>query len=420
MNEQIQTYLDTVCQQVKYQEVHDEIRRELGSHLEEAVEKYTSSGMAEAAAVNAALTDMGDPVLVGQQLNKTHQPQTEWGLLIATLLFVLLGCWAMYAIEVGMGSGFRAGFFISKMVWSLVGLALATVLIFVDYRRLRRYSSLLYAVTLGGPAFLAATAPTANGSLRVISYTPILFAVALAGIFTDWDWNRPHALPKGMGLLAAPLLLYLALPAFMEGVEFAAVFAILFWRSRPHRQQAAAMAGVGLMGAGIAAFRVWNTSYMRYRLISLLTDPAGEGYMTHQSLLTLQQAGWWGQGMAKSLPGLPGRQSELVFTFLVYNLGWIAGAAICLLILFFLKRLVSASHSVRDSYGANLVAAISTLFAFRFGWNLLMSVGLLPMAGVDLPFISYGKQGAVQLALVGLVLSVFRRKEIIRTAALPQ
>jgi len=421
MNKQIQTYLDTVCQQVKYREVHDEIRRELGSHLEDAVEKYTSSGMAEADAVNAALTDMGDPALVGQQLNKTHQPRTEWGLLIATLLFVVLGCWAMYAIEVGMGSGARPGFFIHKLLWSFAGLAAAAALIFVDYRRLRRYSPLLYAVTLGGAALLAATVPSLNSSLWGISYTPILFAVALAGIFTDWDWDRPHAVPKAMGLFAAPLLLYLAHPAaFMEGLEFAAVAAILVWRSRPHRQQAAAMAGAGLTVAGIAAFRLWNTPHMRYHLIGALTDPTGEGYMTHQSLLTLQQAGWWGHGLAEGLPALPGRDSELVFTFLVHSLGWVAGAAICCLILFFLRRLISASRTVRDPYGASLIVAAAAIFAFRFAWNLLMTVGLLPIAGVDLPFISYGKQGAVQLALVGLVLGIFRRKEIIRTAALPQ
>lgn len=79
MNQQIQTFLDTVCQQVKYQEVHDEIRLELRSHLDELVEKYVSSGIAETDAVNAALADMGDPVLIGQQLTRPTSPKPSGG-----------------------------------------------------------------------------------------------------------------------------------------------------------------------------------------------------------------------------------------------------------------------------------------------------------------------------------------------------
>jgi len=129
----------------------------------------------------------------------------------------------------------------------------------------------------------------------------------------------------------------------------------------------------------------------------------------------LQGAGWWGQGATAGLERLPEVHSDFIFPYLVYTLGWLAGAAIFLLVAFFLGRMLLALRRVKDLYGSYLITGILTLFIFRFGWNLLMAVGLLPIAGVDLPFVSHGMQGALQLALVGLVLGIFRRKDMGRS-----
>ena len=420
MNQAIEAFLDRVCEQVKCREVHDEIRLELGGHLEELVERYVGTGFSEIDAVRRALADMGDPVLIGQQLNETHQPRTDWGLIAATILLVVLGGWAMFAVDVSESSALGMNLFGAKLQWSAVGLSLGAVVLFVDYRRLRRYSFLLYGVTLAASVLLSLWATRVNGQPRGLGHTPMLFAVALAGLFTVWDWDRPRTLVKAVALFAAPLLVYLNYAALLG--QFVAVCIVLLFLSRPRRWQAAVLAGSGFIAAAAGALHIWMTPYLRMRVLTILfptMDPLGSGYQVTQSRLAIQQAGRWGQGVTANLDRVPDVQGKFVFPYLVYTLGWAAGIAICLLIAFFLGRMLLASRQVKDPYGSYLVAVVGTLFAYRFGWNVLMAVGALPVASVDLPFISQGMQAAMQLALVGLVLGVFRRKDMGRSPLLP-
>ncbi|HYF80267.1 MAG TPA: FtsW/RodA/SpoVE family cell cycle protein [Symbiobacteriaceae bacterium] len=416
MNQQVKPFLDAVCEQVRCREVHEEIRLELGGHLEELVEMHVAAGLSEADAVSRALADMGDPLLIGQQLNQTHRPRTEWGLLAAALCLAMLGIWAMYAVD---ASGSGMNFFGVKLTWSAVGLALGAGLFFLDYRRLHPYSGVLYGATLAGTVLLVLYGPWVNGQPLGIGHTPILFALALAGLFATWDWRSPWALTKAVALFAAPALVYLKFSGMgAELLQFGASFTVLLVLSKPRRGQAEALAVLGLIGAGWALLRIWGTAYLRERLLYALNpfqDPMGAGYQAVQARLALQGAGWWGQGATAGLERLPEVHSDFIFPYLVYTLGWAAGAAIFLLVAFFLGRMLLALRKVRDLYGSYLITGILTLFIFRFGWNLLMAVGLLPIAGVDLPFVSHGMQGALQLALVGLVLGIFRRKDMGRS-----
>lgn len=423
MKSQIDAFLDKVCEQVRCREVHDELRLELAGHLEDRVGAGTAAGLPEDEAVSRAVAEMGDPVLIGRQLDAAHRPRTEWGLLGATLLWVLLGGLAMYAVDASEFFPGGTDFLAAKLRWSAVGLAVGAALFFFDYRRLHRYSRWLYAAALAGALLLTLGGPWVNGQPRGVGHLPMLFAVALAGHFAAWDWDRPWALPKALALFAAPLLIYLRLAGtVIESLQFVAVFAVLIVLTRPRPRQALILAGLGLLGSTAAAWRIWTTDYLRDRFLAVLhplSDPLGTGFMAHQSRLIMAEAGWWGQGVGAELNRLPQVQSELIFPVLVHTFGWMAGAAIILLTAFFIGRMLHLAAQVKDRYGSFLIAAIGTLFACRFGWNLLMTLGLLPVASVELPFVSHGAQAAMQLALVGLVLSVFRRKDLGRSPLLP-
>lgn len=145
-------------------------------------------------------------------------------------------------------------------------------------------------------------------------------------------------------------------------------------------------------------------------------DPQGGGYMYIQIGEAIRTAGWWGHGLASVNSRLPMIHSDTLFTYLIYSLGWLAGCVIVLCAVLFMVQMVNVTLEIRDQYGKLVVSGISALFAVQLIWSLGMSLGVLPMTGMNIPLISYGgSQLLFQMAALGLILGVYRRKDMIRT-----
>lgn len=129
------------------------------------------------------------------------------------------------------------------------------------------------------------------------------------------------------------------------------------------------------------------------------------------------KSGWFGHGLNNNIyiyKSLPRAHTDLVFPFLVYSLGWLFGMILCLILMIFILRVSFNTFKTKDKFGRLLVIGGATLFAIPACWNILMGIGAIPIMGVSLPFISYG--GSMLLfysAILGLILNVYRRKDII-------
>lgn len=417
----VTAYLDAVCARIRFREVHGEIRRELAGHIADLVDAHVAAGLAEEEAVARSLAEMGDPAAVGEGLDRAHRPRTEWGLLAATLALTLLGIWAMYAVEAS-GSARLSGLLTSKLVWSAAGLGAGAALYWTDYRRLRRWAWPLYGVTLAGLGALLLIAPQVNGRLLYVGITPPVFLIALAGICADWNWDRPLALVHAALLLAVPPLVYIGSGESFAVVEYVAGSAVLLALTRPGWRRLTLMGGVAgglLLGLGLLVIR---TPYLAERVQVWLhpgRDPLGYGYHVSQSLQAVRSAGPWGQGATAPLPLLPEIPTDFIFPYLVYTLGWVAGAGIVLLAGLLIARLWHVGTRIREPFGRYLAGAVTTVFALHLGWNLLMTMGLLPIAGVSLPLVSHGARQVLYLAAAGLALSVYRRRDLGESTAAP-
>lgn len=289
---QIAAYLDAVCAQVQHAETHAEIRLEMAGHLADRTQAGLDAGLPEADAVAQAIQFSGDPIMVGRQLNQAHQPRTDWKLLGTTLLLVLLGIWAMYAIEVS-GSSPLVGFnlFARKLIWSAVGLVVAFAATILDYRLLRRLAWPLLAATLLGMFWVGTLGPRANGQAQWLSLAPLVLAPALAGIFATWDWRAPRAWLKGLGLLLMPLLALVIGSSLFTVLECGVLFWVIAVASRPSWRQALPMAATSVL---LASTTVLQRPHLRNRLLGWLhpqSDPLGMNYAAVRSLESLRQAG---------------------------------------------------------------------------------------------------------------------------------
>jgi hypothetical protein len=92
-------FLDSVCRHVRAKQLHGDIKDELVAHLDELVEENLDSGKSEKEAVNLAVARMGEPEQIGRELDHTHRPRTDWGMLLLIAILSGLGLLAMYNVQ---------------------------------------------------------------------------------------------------------------------------------------------------------------------------------------------------------------------------------------------------------------------------------------------------------------------------------
>ncbi len=123
--------------------------------------------------------------------------------------------------------------------------------------------------------------------------------------------------------------------------------------------------------------------------------------------------GLW-NGTQKKLKFLPVQESDFIFAVLVEELGFVGGAAVIILYLLFLFRITLIAKKAKDTYGRLIVVGILSMFAFQIFQNIGMTMGVMPVTGITLPFISYGGSSILtNVIAVGLVLNVGMRHQTI-------
>ncbi|MBM7867686.1 FtsW/RodA/SpoVE family cell cycle protein [Heliobacterium gestii] len=425
---EVTAYLDAVCAHVRYREVHEQIQLELLSHIESLVEEQVAEGESEQAAIQKALRQMGDAVVVGKQLHKTHQPRTEWGLFGLVALIVSIGMLTIYSIQAQGLLGHFAALFQKSLLWLFIGTALATCLYYYDYRKLKKHAGRIYGIVILVLVLSHFTGVQVNGKTFVslgmvqidfIGISPYLLTVALAGLFCKWTWDTV-GVAKAFGLLMLPLVIYYM--NFDKGafLLYLVAFFLLMTLSGAKRYQWLGMASAF---GGFFALFLLSEPYRMKRMFTFLNpyaDPKGAGWLHVQIHETIASAGWWGQGFTFPAHWLPEVHTDMIFPYMVYTFGWVFGAIFLVTVLMLLYRMAATARVIKEPFGRNLIHGFTGIIGFGLLWNMLNGSGLAPGYYVALPFISYGgSQLLINLVATGLVLGVFRRKDLIPSDGRP-
>ena len=413
-DQRVREYVDNVASHIKCREMHEEIKTELESHVEGLAEEYSAAGISDNEAIDKAISCMGDSEVVGKRLNKIHKTAPEWSILILMLFFAASGLFAIYFIEAkGVLSYGPSGVFYKSLVFTVLGLVIVTGLYFFDYRKIKPFSKHIYLGTTFILFLIVHTGSFVAGSLQhsFVQASPIILVIALAGILDEWQWGSLKMFWLGLGLLAVPVILMTAYPALHVAVIFVTVAVVLMIVSGLKFKYVLTLAGSGL---AIIFLSLISQPYKMSRLTSFINpqnDPLGSGYISIQLHNLLQSAGLLGQGFNFSGMMVPEIHTEFIFGYIVYTFGWLTGVLLIGLIAVFTIRLTSLVKIIKESYGRLLLISFSVILSVQFLWNILMVLGLAPIAGVPLPFISYGNtQFVVNMLMVGLILSIYKRK----------
>ncbi|KMN47023.1 FtsW/RodA/SpoVE family cell cycle protein [Bacillus sp. LK2] len=412
MNKKGERFLKEVTNHIKSKEARSFVATELDFHLKQAKNTWIERGLSEEVAEDKAVEQMGSPIKLGQELNKLHKPKVDWFLIILLAAAMGLGFLPVLAF------GYTNDVIMNKVIFTILGVATALGMMLLDYRKLERLGWLFYTI---GVLILLMLYCFPNASMNgeaLIKIGPITIDCLMAVPFFLLAWasffnNSRLKVMHFVILYLFFLYLFLIVSTLSTIFIYIMMVFVMLWWSKLGKKKALIITVVTICLFTLGGlFAV--TEYQLDRILGYLNperDAGGEGFMYIRLKEVMSSAGWFGtSGDTKFIPA---PDTDFVFASLTYYYGYVLALILVLILSLFVARIMAISYKINDRYGKLLLVGGGTLFVVQFIYNVGMIIGLLPIVSISLPFISYGLTPTLFHALLmGIVLSVYRRKDI--------
>ncbi|MCR2029003.1 rod shape-determining protein RodA [Adlercreutzia muris] len=369
----------------------------------------------------------------------------NWPFLLVIALVVsygLLVCWS--AVQGDADYSFNR-----QLAGVGAGLVIMTVLWRFDYRRLANMTTALLVINivlillphvpgLGTTAGMGARSWIKIGMQvqpgEFAKVTVVLFAASLLaryqGTLDDW---REYC--KVLGLLLVPFACIMTQPDLGTGLVYMAISAVVLVMggAKARYLLLTVAAGVAAIAAVFAVDELlkyqlpdgtWEyrllMNYQRGRLLVFLNpeaDPSGDGYNLAQAKIAIGSGGLFGKGLLNATQSthgfLPEAPTDFIFCVLAEELGFVGVVALIALYAALIAICLSIARAADDLFGMLIVMGVVGMWLFQILENIGMDVGLMPITGIPLPFVSYGSSFmVVNFALIGLIGSVWSHRSI--------
>jgi rod shape determining protein RodA len=362
----------------------------------------------------------------------------DWVLMFAAAALVAYGLWLVSGITRFDVSGDENYHVLRQGIAAVVGVVGLVVAILVPVDLMRRYWKGVYAATLGLMVVVFVAAEAIRGSKRwldlgVFQFQPselgkVLFVLAVAGFLVDRVGivTRWRTIVSAIGLGVVPILLVFLQPDLGTALVYAAsLFALLFFAGARWRQ----LAVLVLFGALTIASVLWFLPaagiqilepYQTARLtLNPDADPGGLTYNLDQSITAVGSGGLTGRGTVEAtqtrLDYLPEHATDFAFASLAEQRGFVGAAILLLLYLLVVWRGLRVITGAGDLYGAVVAGGLVFGLVFQVFVNVGMTMGVAPVTGIPLPFVTVGGSSMVtSLVLIGVLQSIHARGELAR------
>nr|WP_281367215.1 rod shape-determining protein RodA [Nocardioides kongjuensis] len=354
----------------------------------------------------------------------------------AVLVLSLLGClliWSATLERDDLTGGDSRAFLVKQVVNVVIGIGLMLLVVVTDHRWVRILAPIGYLVAIGGLVLVLVMGSTINGSrswliLGGMSFQPselakLAVVVGMALVVAERSegrWrDRVGTSDVLLMLLVAgvPAVLILAQPDLGTMLVLTATVFGVIAASGAHRRWLALLAGGGVLAAAAAVSSGMLKAYQVDRFLAFTNpalDPKGAGYNVEQARIAVGNGGLFGQGLfdgSQTQSGfVPEQHTDFVFTVAGEELGLVGAALIVLLLGVVLWRALRIATRTDDVFGRIAAAGIACWFGFQAFQNIGMCLGIMPVTGVPLPFVSYGGSSMFAgMLAVGLLQNIHLR-----------
>jgi cell division protein FtsW (lipid II flippase) len=421
----IQEYSRCVCDQIRWKKAHSLISEEVENHLVDQRDANIADGMDEISATHQAILQMGDPVMIGTQLDRTHRPRPQWGMILVAMSLVIVGLIIRMFVTYE-GNIWRM---LTQLISSAVGLGLMAVAYFSDFTLIGKYPKTIYFSIMALSVAALSISPIINGRPYYAGFMPLLFPLGFVAIVYIVR-NKGY---WGIILCGIAFLLPACFALFVPAVSGFLLFTVseLFIITIAISKNwfgVKKLHGYLLIFIPTAAaiFLAGGMFVGRYGLKRLQValnpsiDPAGGGYQSIVVRNLLNASKLFGTGdmpaVYKSLRfPLPEIDTNYILTYLIFKLGWIAFIIIMSVLLFFIIKGFMQCFRQKSSLGLFVSVSIMLTFTLQVIGYVITNLGFQIAAPICLPLLSYGKIAtSINLFLIGIMLSVFRTGDIVK------
>lgn len=348
----------------------------------------------------------------------------DFVLLGATLLLVALGLVTLFSATTEFSLSSIA---VKQSINAAIGLVILLVLSRMDYRLLKSYTGIMYIAVIGMLISVRIIGFSAKGAERWIdlgftqlqpaTLSFLIMVIILAKYFADnyEEMNQLKPIIKSAIYAGIPAFLVAIQPNLSSAILIIFIWAVMLLISNAKRIYIVTLGALTLLGMPL----LWLVmrDYQKERVLTFLNpaaDPMGAGWNVNQAMIAIGSGQLWGRGLGhgtqSQLNYIPEKHTDFIFAMIAEEMGFVGVCILLALFLIVMYRGVRITLLARDFFGTYLAIGIITMYFIHIFINVGMNMGIMPVTGIPLPFISYGGTAIiVNLAGIGLLLSIYRR-----------
>ncbi|SCY69141.1 cell elongation-specific peptidoglycan biosynthesis regulator RodA [Alkaliphilus peptidifermentans DSM 18978] len=329
--------------------------------------------------------------------------------------------------------GGSEGFIRTQVISIIMGLIAMVVILMIDYNSVARFWIPIYVVCNGllVAVLLFGTGKETWGANRWIriagrqfqpaDFVKIGIIICLAKLISDnkETINEPATLLKILAFAGLPMVLIYKQPDLGTAMAFAFFTFGMIFIAGLNFKYIFLSAITGLISLPLMWVTGLLKDYHKKRIMIFLNpelDPSDSGYQILQSKLAVGSGMIFGKGLFKGSQTqygfLPEKHNDFIFSVIAEELGFVGVTILIALYAIMLKRLINIARDAKDDFGAYLVIGNTFMLAFHIFANIAMTIGLMPVTGKPLPFISYGGTFMLtNMIAIGIILNVNMRRD---------
>ena len=356
----------------------------------------------------------------------------DWVLVAACLALVLFGLVAIYSASMSndrLTGGDPWAMVRRQAAWLAIGLAAFALVVYLDYEALARVAAPLYVLNLAALGAVLRLGSAGGGAARWLGagafrfqpseFAKVILVVTLAAMLSHRDAARTRTVALSFIHVAIPVALIFKQPDLGTALVLVAIWLAALFVAGAGKWHLLTIV-VGVVLAGVVA---WHTPllkpYQKARLTVFLNpaaDPLGDGYHINQARIAVGSGQWTGKGLLKGtqsqLHFIPAQHTDFIFTVVGEELGFAGAGALLALYGLLLWRGIAAAERAKDRLGRVLAGGVVAMLGFQVFVNIGMTIGLMPITGLPLPFVSYGGSSLMAAMMgVGILANVSMRRQ---------
>jgi len=420
----IKQYTHSVCEQIRWKKAHSVISEEIENHIIDQRDTFMKNGLDEIASTNKAIEEMGDPVAVGLQFDRTYRPKIEWSMIFLTIIPLIIGLIVVFLTE---NDSYTLTMLYKNILSTMIGILVLIAAYFIDFTIIGKFPKTLYILL----SVILLTMPflfpyEINGRYYFLPFAMLLFPTIFSGIIYSMR-NKGYA---GVLLCGVFYMIPIIAIFFLEGTHSAVIsysaaclilLTIAIYKNwfPVRRLYAMLITYIPVSIAIVLAYlKILNTGYLLHRFQVLFhpyTDPRGSGYLTLQIRTILKDAKIWGRS-DMGLDFISGTyNTDYFLTNVLHNFGWIAFIGIIAILSAFIIRGFFLCAKQKSILGRLVSTSVLLTFTIQTVSYIVTNLGFYILPPLSLPLLSYGNTGKIiNLGLIGILLSVFKSKDVVR------